>query len=334
MAESEVNVEKPSSEEDDLKDRSNKRVKPNGLEGSEIIMDDDISEGDDPRTDNKEEGMKPSKEHCPEGLLMIGNGGDRLATVEHGESRVERNHDTEMERNHDAENVGIVNATNPHLEENKLTKDDTCYGPEVELYFDVLQQNNTGFGPWMIAKNKSRRRFSPKSVERNISEKNVDPSGSCYEALQTNVDSTGDVVVELTSNGVGPSHSNLGHVHMQKPKQPKQTPASKTAPRQGKQHQFQSSKPKKEKEIWNNFMEEKTSSSVMNQFVINPSDEVLAFAQNLLGRRNGDGTAEATPKPPDILVTADDGKNTAPLVHSVGIANPVKDDAREVSQIS
>ncbi|KAK7282149.1 hypothetical protein RIF29_10726 [Crotalaria pallida] len=146
---------KPTSEEDDLKVRSTKKVKPNEVGEAEVIMDDPISEST---------GDQPKHSYCD---------GAAGSTVVDGATTVVENQPVQ-EGNHDPGSLGGVDEKISQSLDNGLTNEDT------------------GFGPWMIAKNPFRRKFPPKSAEKIPSGRKVEPSGSRFIALQQQ-DSAADV---------------------------------------------------------------------------------------------------------------------------------------------
>ncbi|KAK7256241.1 hypothetical protein RIF29_29680 [Crotalaria pallida] len=208
---------------------------------------------------------------------------------------------------------GAVNNEKPHAVDVELTNKDS------------------GFGPWMLAKNPSRRRSFPKSEGKNIVEFKADMAGSRFDALQNeivnevnvnsdpkNVDVMGDV-----------GHGKMGQRFPPKAKQQKGS-GPKQSQRQGitkpkmviasrdnstsQTQKFLEVKDKaavkaqeeeilrimsrKQQEMWKPYKEGKLSDSFMEQFAYTPSKEVLHFVSASLQKEHGKLHGSCKPSDP------------------------------------
>ncbi|KAK7290871.1 hypothetical protein RIF29_05612 [Crotalaria pallida] len=205
----------------------------------------------------------------------------------------------------------------------------------------ALTKDDSSFGPWMIVKHNNRRKTNPKKVERNNLDAPSAGSRFATLVDASHVPNIGEQSTEIivstaTTNDLKSKH-DLGPNSVIKPKQskvaihkpksiskghyvkPKAPPKEATAMPSSTSRVASVATRGKEKSketeieilrIMNRkyvgmiqaHEKEKASMEFLNQFVQNPSDEVMAFISDL--RARGSLSTVHQPKPPDYTEPA------------------------------
>ncbi|KAK7267773.1 hypothetical protein RIF29_20452 [Crotalaria pallida] len=294
----------PTSEEEDLLDRSTKKPKPNEANCNEVIMDDEVSEGGEGRGHSTGHQGKPSYHE----VVMLADG------YNPGAKEIIKMVEEEL---------------CPFLEEELKAKDavkEFVMRPIIEV------THEDWYKPW-----KNALIVNPADAHPEMAV----PEGSMVVAHQTTTedgkqDPQNDIYVHsfdhsstLETNGSKPKR-NLGPNAFTKPKSAKlnsslpnrqnkgqvvkpkgnltssvPSPLPSTNTPMGSDKELMRKKEEeilrimswKQKEMWNAYVAGKSSDEVLNQFVHTPSDELVALANSLrTGQRRGD---ELQPDPPD-----------------------------------
>ncbi|KAK7269721.1 hypothetical protein RIF29_22455 [Crotalaria pallida] len=307
-----------TSEEEDLLDRSTKKPKPNAMDCNQAIMDDVIieeCEGKDQSSDDQGKDQSNGDQRKPSYRESDSMAAVEPVTTEEGN----RDQHISTERLHD---VGGNIAQ--HVEEELTTK-------------------TPSFGPWMIAKYPHPRKNAPKNLGRDSSNQLDAPSGSRFAILQNNelpTSSTTEPAPVLEPRGFIPK-IKVGRNSIPKPKQNKNnTPKpfirqNKSQSDKSKTQQralISSSSPRtvpapdkeimrekeaeilrflswKQKELWNSYVAEKSSSEFLNQFVHNPSEEEMAFVNYMQAKGQSSNKSQSDPpdRAPSSCGKVDDG---------------------------
>ncbi|KAK7256077.1 hypothetical protein RIF29_29511 [Crotalaria pallida] len=206
------------------------------------------------------------------------------------------------------------------------------FAPQINV---ELTKEDPCFGPWMLAKNPNRRKNLPKFEERRVVNEVSKRGGSRFAVLEDD----SHVSLSTVAPPLDPCDNQQKNVGLSSKVRPKQTKvaSSKPMPRKTKLNpdKLSSQPPKvssipsllptgsspakdslkqkeanilrmmswKEKELLKAFNESKSSMDFMNQFAINPSEEVLIFVDNVRAR---DVSLEVlNSKPPNSLKNLD-----------------------------
>ncbi|KAK7283320.1 hypothetical protein RIF29_12756 [Crotalaria pallida] len=189
--------EKPSSEKDDQKDRSTKKVKT-----AEDFLDNmEVSTVEHPV-------QSPVQDHCPEAIIVKQPGmavGDSAAVVAN----------TEGVDGMVAVTPGDTGLTNAEKQANEIPSGSS------------IQEESHGFGPWMIAQRPQRRRFNAK--KEGVSSASLGGGSNSFNVLQRDEDDAKEVYDTARDNGGDKRNfiSSRNSTRAQNQKKPKQPPSKK-----------------------------------------------------------------------------------------------------------